>query len=90
MPRPVDEPGVPLAHYREHAGCGVRFCCGRCAWSKDVALERVITRLERQGLGDAGTGIREVARFSRRPCPSCGAQAWETRPAFPGGQPRGR
>ena len=85
MTRPDDDPGVPLDHYRQHAGCGVRFCCQACAWSADVALEAVIARLERRRLGDARTGIRAVARLSHRPCPRCGAQAWDTRPAFPGG-----
>lgn len=77
--------GVPLSHYREHAGCGVRFCCNACARSFDVPLERVISRLERQGLGGPSTGIRAVAGLATRSCDRCGGRSWETRPAFASG-----
>lgn len=76
------DPGVPLVHYREHEGCGVRFCCQACAHSFDAPLEAVIDRLQRQAGGGPQTGIRAVAGLSRRPCPQCQAQKWETRPAF--------
>ena len=81
------DPGVPLSHYREHAGCGVRFHCRACACSFDAPLEAVIAKLQLRRLGGPETGVRAVASFASKACARCGAQAWETRPAFPGGQP---
>lgn len=80
------DPGVPLAHYRSHAGCGVRFHCQACAHSFDAPLEAVIARLELNRLGGPQTGVRAVAELSGRPCKRCGARAWETRPAFATGR----
>lgn len=82
-----DDDGVPLAHYRQHEGCSVRFHCEGCAYVFDAALEAVIAKLQRQGLGGPETGIRTVARLSRRPCLRCGGASWETRPGFPAGRP---
>jgi hypothetical protein len=78
-----DDPGVPLQHYRdEHPGTGVRFYCGACAASHDVAIGLVIERLTARGLGDATTGIRAVAALSDHPCRRCGKVRWQTAPAF--------
>lgn len=77
-----DEPSVPLAHYLQHPGCGVRFSCESCQASHDVPVAAVVDRLKARGLGDESTGIREVARFAERPCAHCGAMKWSTRPAF--------
>lgn len=81
-----NDPGVPLAHYREHHGCGVRFCCRACAASFDAPLEAVIRKLELRRLGGPETGVRAIARLSRQPCRRCGNVAWETRPAFAAGR----
>ena len=67
--------GIPLSHYRSHAGCRVRFSCAACGRSFDVELETVIARLEHARLGGPQTGIKDVGRRSRRPC-RCGAVAW--------------
>lgn len=77
-----NEPGVPLAHYLEHEGAGVRFTCNGCQASRDVPVAAVIARLQARGLGDATTGVRAVARLAERPCARCGAMKWETRPAL--------
>jgi len=74
--------GVPLSHYREHEGCGVRFCCRACAASFDAPLAAVIRKLELRRIGGAETGVRALARLSHQPCRRCGAVDWETRPAF--------
>lgn len=78
--------GVPLAHYREHPGCGVRFHCRACARSFDAPLESVISMLRLRRLGGAETGVNAVGRLAFRPCRRCGATAWETRPAFAAGR----
>jgi len=79
----ADEPGVPLSHYLTHSPpVGVRFHCDGCQRWHDVDTADVVARLKAAGLGDEQTGIREVARLSRRPCARCGAVKWETRPAF--------
>jgi hypothetical protein len=80
------DPGVPLAHYRQH-GAGVMLICLRCQNGRTFGLEPVIRRLEARGLGGERTGIRAVAGFVREPCPSCGAGRFETRPAFPQSRP---
>jgi hypothetical protein len=79
----ADNPdGVPLSHYLTHAGCAVRFHCAKCHRGFDVALDDVIARLRRRGLGDEHTGICAVGRLADRTCDRCGARRWETRPAF--------
>lgn len=78
--------GVPLSHYREHDGCGVRFCCLNCTRSFDVPLEKVIVRLRLRKLGGAETGICAVGRMADRTCSRCGGCRWETRPAFAAGR----
>jgi hypothetical protein len=79
-----DIPGVPLGHYLEHhPACAVRFYCGGCHASHEMSVMRVVERLKAQGLGNEGTGIREVARFADRPCSICGTLSWETRPSWP-------
>ncbi len=77
------DPGVPLAHYRQHAPrChGVAFHC-KCGGYWVSSLETVIEELTRRGLGNENTGIRAVVKFSQRPCPECGGPATETRPAW--------
>ncbi len=79
----ADEPGVPLAHYLDHpTPVRVRFHCLDCAHSHDVPILAVIDRLEERGLGNAWTGIREIARLADRPCGHCKAIRYETSPAF--------
>lgn len=73
--------GVPLSHYRKHPGCGAHFICLGCARHFTVPLEDVIAKLEREGLGDASTGIKVPGQLSTRPC-VCGSVRWESRPAF--------
>jgi hypothetical protein len=75
-------PGVPLAHYRQHKA-GVRLTCLGCMHRRELPLEAVIERLKARGLGDETTGIMAVADFVRRPCPRCGGERFETAPAFP-------
>lgn len=84
-----DEPGVELAHFRQH-GCGVRFTCRDCKRHHDVDLEVVIARLQARGVGGAHTGIRTVARLAEKPCERCGATRFETTPAWPSGEERRR
>jgi hypothetical protein len=76
------EPGVALAHYRQH-GAGVEVHCGGCSLTSVLDLERVIEGLVARGLGGEGTGICQVGRTFHRPCVRCGAVNWQTRPAFP-------
>ncbi len=78
----VPDPGVPLAHYRQH-GAGVLLICAGCQRSRTFGLEPVIRRLMARGVGDERTGIRAVAGFVREPCPRCGGWRFETRPDFP-------
>jgi hypothetical protein len=81
---PDRDPGVPLRHYLEqHDGVGVLFQCRACMAWHEVPIPRVLARLKVRSLGGEQTGIREIARFAKRPCPRCGAVRWETRPAFP-------
>ncbi len=75
-------PGVPLAHYRQHGG-GVRLTCVARMRHRDLPLEPVIARLEARGVGNAQTGIKAVAAFVTAPCPSCGGRHFETAPWFP-------
>jgi hypothetical protein len=77
-----DDPGVPLAHYLQHPGAGVRFHCRACQASHDVPVARVVGRLKAHGLGDEQTGVRAVAWLADQPCARCGAVRWETTPAF--------
>jgi hypothetical protein len=79
---PLPDPGVPLAHYRQH-GAGVLVICAGCRQTRTFGLEPVIRRLMARGVGDERTGIRAVANFVRDPCPRCGGRRFETRPAFP-------
>lgn len=81
MTTPDEDAGVPLAHYREHEGCGVQISCNACAATRTVGLEAVITRLLATGQGGPQTGIRSLAHLMRRPC-ACRAVSWEVRPAF--------
>ena len=76
------EPGVPLAHYRQHRAT-VRTFCRNCALTLELDLEEVIAGLVARGRGDENTGIRAVAKTFRRPCERCGMLAWETTPGFP-------
>lgn len=77
------DPGVPLGHYlQHHPSSTVRFHCDGCQASHDVPVEQVVERLKARGLGGEDTGVREVAKFSTRPCARCGAMKWVTRPAF--------
>jgi hypothetical protein len=41
---PDDNPGVPLAHYRDHQA-GVHLYCRDCCFTRDLELEAVISRL---------------------------------------------
>jgi len=81
--RPSVDPGVPLAHYRQHDGAGVSLTCLDCLRHRAFPLEAVIARLKARGLGDERTGIRAVAGFVAAPCPTCGGSRFETRPHFP-------
>ena len=74
-------PGVPLAHYRQHDGA-VLLTCLDCVHSRTLPLEAVISRLAARELGGEGTGITAVAGFVREPCPRCGGSRFETRPEF--------
>ncbi|MDP1872548.1 hypothetical protein [Phenylobacterium sp.] len=76
--------GVPLAHYRQHEGCGVEITCNVCVKRRVVGLEAVIARLVATGRGGPQTGVRAIARLIREPC-GCGARSWDTRPAFRAG-----
>jgi hypothetical protein len=79
-----DDPGVELAHYRDHhPAAGVSFYCCACHAHHDVPVARVIERLKARGIGGERTGVREVGRLADQPCAKCGAVAWETRPSFP-------
>ena len=75
-------PGVPLAHYRQHQG-GVRLICSDCEASRAPPLEPIIARLKARGVGGENTGIRAVAQFVREAYPQCGGQRFETWPWFP-------
>jgi hypothetical protein len=77
------EPGVPLAHYRQH-DAGVCLTCLDCMHHRTLGLESVIRRLRVRGVGDQTTGIKAVASFVRAPCPRCGGERFESRPDFPG------
>lgn len=84
-PAPLDtDDGVPLAHYRQHEGCGVEISCNVCVKRRVVGLEAVIARLVATGRGGPQTGVRAIARLIREPC-GCGARSWDTRPAFRAG-----
>jgi hypothetical protein len=74
-------PGVPLGDYRK-IGAGVLLTCRDCLQHRSLDLEKVIRRLEVQGLGGASTGIRAVADFVREACPRCGGRCFESRPDF--------
>jgi hypothetical protein len=74
-------PGVPLAHYRQHDGA-VLLTSLDCVHRRTLPVEAVISRLTARGLGDEGTGLRAVAGFVREPCPRCGGSRFETRPEF--------
>lgn len=76
------EPGVPLAHYRQH-GADVELGCIGCAYARTLDLETVIARLDARGLDGAAVGMVELARHVTEPCPRCGGREWYTRPAMP-------
>lgn len=80
--QPVSPPGVPLDHYRQHDG-GVILTCLDCQRWRLFGLEAVIARLRARGVGGAATGVREVARHVREPCPHCGGARFDSRPHFP-------
>ena len=76
------DPGVPLAHYRQHRG-GVTLICLDCNGHRVFDLEAVIRRLSARGVGGETTGVRAVASYVRQPCPRCGGARFESRPYFP-------
>src|SRR6516164_6163902 len=53
------DPGVPLAHYRQHRG-GVTLICLDCNGHRVFDLEAVIRRLSARGVGGETTGVRAV------------------------------
>lgn len=67
----------------EHPAAQIRFSCSSCRTSHDVAAASVLTRLEGRGLGDDRLDVRELGRFSERPCYRCGESRWETRARVP-------
>ncbi len=72
-----------LAHYLDHDSChGVRLTCLECRGHRDLSLTAVILRLEALGVDGPKTGISDVAKFVREPCPRCGGKAFETAPAL--------
>ena len=73
---------VPLAHYFEHAGCGLLLICLRCEQSRRFALRDIIARLERRRIRADLLGIQDVARYVRAPCPRCGGTKFASRPAW--------
>jgi len=86
--KPDQEPGVPLAHYRDH-GAGVWLTCPDCVNHRELPLEAVIRRLIARGVGSAATGIKEVAGYVNRPCPRCGGRRFDSSSAFPA-RPKGK
>ena len=80
--RSVPEPGVPLAHYRDH-GAGVWLTCLDCMNHRKFGLEAVIGRLVARGVGGGATGIKALASYVTEPCPRCGGRRFDTSPAFP-------
>lgn len=86
--RPLESPGVSLAHYRQHRG-GVTLTCLDCLDHRTFDLEAVIRRLEMRGIGGEQTGVRAVAGYVREPCPQCGGDRFESRPHFPQ-RPKGK
>jgi hypothetical protein len=78
----MNNDGVPLEHYLQHAGCGVRVHCRSCHRSTDYALEDVIAQLEARGVNGRRLGIKQVSRYVDKPCPRCGARDFATSPAF--------
>lgn len=58
--QPDFDPGVPLAHYRQH-NASVRLFYLICQDERTLPLEAVIERLKARGLGEENTGIRAVA-----------------------------
>lgn len=74
---------VPLSHYLHLDRCkGVRLTCLGCMAHRDLPVAAVAAKLEARGVGGLSTGIREVAKFVREPCPKCGGRRFETAPAF--------
>ena len=76
---------VPLKHYFEHAGCGVWVDCRGCQLCRRFEIPEIIARLERRGVRAAEVGVQDLARYIRAPCPRCGGEKFDTRPAFPSG-----
>ena len=82
MPWRADtSPGVPLGFYRQHRA-GVRLTCRDCKHHRDLPLEAIIERLEARGVGGERTGIVELSRHVRAPCPRCGGARFVTAPAW--------
>jgi len=77
-----DHPGVPLYRYRA-LNAGVLLFCRRCDYARSLDLEPVIARLTARGLDGPNVGVREVAKYTLKDCPHCGARAWATWPDFP-------
>jgi hypothetical protein len=77
----TDQPGAPLAHFREHRGAGVRMTCHDCQFHCDLPLQAIIERLEARGVGGATTGIVELSRLVRTPCSRCGGREFVMAPA---------
>ncbi|HEX8570497.1 MAG TPA: hypothetical protein VF699_11330 [Caulobacteraceae bacterium] len=73
---------VPLAHYFEHAGCGLLLICLRCEQSRRFELPEIIARLEGRRIRADLLGIQDVARYVRGPCPRCGGTKFASRPAW--------
>ena len=57
--------------------------CNRCARVEKYPIPAVIERLDRRGLNGRAVGIRQLAGMMRRPCPSCGAMDYDSRPDRP-------
>ena len=89
MARDEENPGVPLATYRD-VGANVLLTCLDCLLHRSLDRERVIARLVARGMGGAETGIRAVASFVEEPCPRCGGRRFESRPDFKAASGQGR
>ena len=75
------DPGVPLAHYRQHQA-DLLLMCG-CPHSQVVPLETVISRRTARGFDAAQVGAREAVNLTPRPGAKCGTARWTRRPASP-------
>lgn len=76
-------PGVPLIDLlAADPKCRVLFSCRDCMLCFMLPIAQVVRGLQARGDGDASTGVRAVARFTRKPCARCGGRRFETRPAY--------